>query len=96
MVLSLCYHDFLPQVTQVLGEIDEDLGYLMERLEEPKLRGLNLMIVSDHGFADLAEPLYLEDCIDSSKYRLVDNNPVMSIWPHDTGERCVISIIAAA
>lgn len=63
--------------------IDNDIAYLIAQLARLKMADTNLLIVSDHGFAETSGNVYLEDCIDNTThpYLLVDNHPMMNIWP---------------
>src|SRR5690625_4118915 len=75
-----------PEVSAKVLEADEWMGYLMQRLEETGLRGsLNLMVVSDHGMAELSHDrlIFLDDLIDLDRVRVIDRTPVAMIQPRE-------------
>ncbi|XP_067945694.1 bis(5'-adenosyl)-triphosphatase enpp4-like [Watersipora subatra] len=79
-------HKYGPKSDEVRAsvlEIDEGIAYLLDQLKSHKLQDVNIIVLSDHGFADVDGFVYLEDCIASDRYLLTDNTPVMHIWPID-------------
>lgn len=85
-------HRFGPRSSEVAAQVaaaDEWIGYLVRRLEEVGLwGGLNLIVVSDHGMAELSHDrlIFLDDLIDLERVRVVDRTPVALIQPSE-GER---------
>jgi len=52
------------QVNNSVRQIDTDFRYLLDRLHQKDLYDTtNMLIVSDHGFADINGQVYLDDCI---------------------------------
>lgn len=76
----------------MLKRIDKDIGYMMEELEERGMDDINVMIVSDHGFADVKGEVYLNECpgLDTELFNVTENNPVVFIWPYKKGERILL------
>lgn len=75
------------QVDAMLQQIDGDIGYLMEELERRDMHDINVMIVSDHGFADVDEDVvYLDQCpgLNTSMFSVTENDPVIFVWPRST------------
>ena len=69
-----------------IQELDTDIQYLLDELKEHSLSDVNLIILSDHGFASVNGTVFLEDCITTDTYNLTDNSPMMNIWPVDNSE----------
>jgi ectonucleotide pyrophosphatase/phosphodiesterase family protein 5 len=82
-------HKFGPdsqQVTDKIAELDEVVGYLLERLEEEDmLENTNVIIVSDHGFTTTSKDqvINLDDYISQDSYKMFSTTPVASILPND-------------
>ncbi|KAI8912733.1 alkaline-phosphatase-like protein [Gorgonomyces haynaldii] len=73
------------QVNQTLTEVDLYLGKLFAGLKSRKMMDrTNIIIVSDHGMT-LVDPfnkvLFLSDYIDMRGLRVVENGPLLSIYP---------------
>ncbi|KAM3930511.1 bis(5'-adenosyl)-triphosphatase ENPP4 isoform 1-T4 [Leptodactylus fuscus] len=71
-------------MTEVLDDVDKDIGYLVAKLKESKLWDtVNVIITSDHGMASCSEKrvIVLDDCIGREKYKWVDSTPVTAILP---------------
>ena len=83
-------HKFGVFSREYLHEIElidkEVVGYLLKRLRHFKLLDeVNLLIVTDHGFANVSEAsqIYLDDYIDPSLYVLSQAGTAAHIWPFD-------------
>jgi len=75
------------QVNNSVRQIDTDFRYLLDRLHQKDLYDTtNMLIVSDHGFADINGQVYLDDCIKNiSEYIVINNSPIVGIWPTNEG-----------
>ncbi len=74
-------------------EVDEQLGYLLSELERvEKAESLNMIIVSDHGMAEVSEEkvILLDQIIDLERVDVVDWNPVAMINPENETDKEVI------
>lgn len=73
------------QINEMLEAIDADIGYLMEELVQRKMADINVMIVSDHGFADVNGSVFLDECasLNTTLFNVTENDPVIFIWPYD-------------
>ena len=70
------------EVVQAIQEADSLMGYLIEEMKDKGLWGnTNLMIVSDHGMADVSRErlIVLDDYIDMEDVELVSFSPVMML-----------------
>jgi predicted AlkP superfamily pyrophosphatase or phosphodiesterase len=80
-------HEFgpnAPETDSAIARVDSAVGALMSGLEERGLTGrVNLVVVSDHGMAELQpeQVLYLDDFIDTASVELVELGPVVSLLP---------------
>jgi predicted AlkP superfamily pyrophosphatase or phosphodiesterase len=75
-----------PEITAALRLVDSALERLVSGLESRSALGkVNLMIVSDHGMSDTSPSrvIYLDDYIDVSKVKIVENGPLLMIYPQD-------------
>lgn len=80
--------DSSAQVAEAIHTVDSALGRLLDGISTLGLMDrLNLIVVSDHGMAATspARVIFLDDYLDLDKVRIVDWDPVLSIWP-DVGE----------
>jgi len=78
-----------PEVDRAVMETDSLLGYLWDKIDEVGLRNrLNVIIVSDHGMAELSEEkvIFLDDMIDLENFEAIDWSPVAMLKP-DEGMR---------
>ncbi|XP_073682818.1 bis(5'-adenosyl)-triphosphatase enpp4 [Garra rufa] len=76
--------DNTKEMTRVLKEVDDYIGYLMEQLNKTGLWGkINVIITSDHGMTQCSQDrlIVLDNCISSSSYVVVDLTPVAAIIP---------------
>ncbi len=74
------------EVNNMVEETDQWIGYLLERMQETGLEErLNLIIVSDHGMAELSDErlIFLDDLIDMENVDIVDWTPVAMIRPEE-------------
>ena len=88
-----CGHIFGPESDQMLEqliELDKDIGYLLQKLEEKDiLDDVNLIITSDHGMTntptDEEHKINLDKYIDLMSYDVDSVNPVATIRPKSHG-----------
>jgi predicted AlkP superfamily pyrophosphatase or phosphodiesterase len=74
------------EVDEAVVEMDKLLGYLIEQIDEIGLSDqLNIILVSDHGMADLSEDkiIFLDDIIDLDDVYVMDWSPVALIQPDE-------------
>ena len=77
------------EVDRAVMNADSLLGYLWEKVDEAGLRDqLNVIVVSDHGMAELSEEkvIFLDDLIDLDSVEMIDWSPVAMLRP-DEGMR---------
>lgn len=75
-----------PEVDEAVEEMDGLLGYLFEKIDEIGLTDqLNIIVVSDHGMAELSEDkvIFLDDIIDLDTVDIIDWTPVAMIRPDE-------------
>ena len=78
-----------PEVDRAVVNADSLLGYLWEKVDEAGLRDqLNVIVVSDHGMAELSEEkvIFLDNLIDLDSVEMIDWSPVAMLRP-DEGMR---------
>ncbi|KAG8445764.1 hypothetical protein GDO86_010523 [Hymenochirus boettgeri] len=76
--------DDLKNMSIVLSEIDNNIGFLMSELKRFNLWDtVNVIITSDHGMAQCSPDrvITLDNCIDPGNYTLVDVNPIAALIP---------------
>ncbi|KAG8445766.1 hypothetical protein GDO86_010523 [Hymenochirus boettgeri] len=81
--------DDLKNMSIVLSEIDNNIGFLMSELKRFNLWDtVNVIITSDHGMAQCSPDrvITLDNCIDPGNYTLVDVNPIAALIPLTEGE----------
>lgn len=76
------------QVRKAILEMDETIGYLLGEIsnDEKLQQNLNLMIMSDHGMAQLDSEKIIEvgsDYLDMSLVEIAENWPNLFLWPHN-------------
>ena len=76
---------YSPEMTKMVRECDEHLGYLLDQIEKhDKLRNdLHLIVVSDHGMEQIngtEHPMYLDHYVDMDRIRAFGTPSVMSIF----------------
>lgn len=77
------------RVAEAIRTVDAVLGRLVEGLAaQGQLDRVNLLVVSDHGMAPTSPQrvIFLDDYLDPDKVRIMDWNPVLSIWA-EPGEK---------
>jgi len=75
-----------PQVTGMIGGLDEVMGYLLQKLKETGLLDkMNIIVLSDHGFTSTPAEnvINLDDYIDTSVITVSDQSPIAFIWPSE-------------
>lgn len=75
-----------PEVDRAVMEADSLLGYLWDEIDSHGLREqLNVIVVSDHGMAELSEEkvIFLDDMIDLDSVEMIDWSPVAMIKPDE-------------
>ncbi|TVR19838.1 MAG: alkaline phosphatase family protein [Balneolaceae bacterium] len=75
-----------PEVDEAVKEMDELLGYLLEGIYEIGLSDkLNIILVSDHGMAELSDEkvIFLDEIINLEDVDMVDWSPVAMIKPDE-------------
>jgi predicted AlkP superfamily pyrophosphatase or phosphodiesterase len=75
-----------PEVDEAVHEMDELLGYLLDKMDENGLaETLNLILVSDHGMTELSEErvIFLEEIISLDDVDVVDWTPVALLRPEE-------------
>ncbi|KAK3103129.1 hypothetical protein FSP39_016717 [Pinctada imbricata] len=73
------------QVTDMIGDLDGVLGYLLQRLNETNLLDeVDIIITSDHGMAETPKNkvIDLDHFIDKYSYRFFSGNPIGNILPN--------------
>jgi predicted AlkP superfamily pyrophosphatase or phosphodiesterase len=74
------------EVDQAVMNADSLIGYLWEKIDEIGLREhLNVILVSDHGMAELSEEkvIFLDDLVDMDSFEMIDVNPVAMLKPNE-------------
>lgn len=70
------------EVFKKIVELDDNMNYLLKKLEETKLlHQLNVIFTSDHGMEDVNKVIYLSDHVNSSLFISHGGTPVKHIWP---------------
>ncbi len=85
-----------PEVDEAVVEADNLIGYLLEQMEEKGLTGLlNVLIVSDHGMAELSEDkiIFLDELIDLDDVSVIDWNPVAMLQPAEGRKEAVYNTL---
>ena len=80
------YGQASPEVDEAVMEMDQLLGYLIEQIDEIGLSDqLNIILVSDHGMADLSDDkiIFLDEIIDLNDVTVIDWSPVALIKPEE-------------
>ncbi|KAM4522066.1 ectonucleotide pyrophosphatase/phosphodiesterase family member 5 isoform 2-T2 [Odontesthes bonariensis] len=75
-----------PLMDEVIADIDEKLGFLMNELKKAGLyEKVNLIVTSDHGMAQLSPEkiIELDEYVDRDLYTWVDKSPVVGILPKE-------------
>ncbi len=75
-----------PEVDDAVQEMDELLGYILDQADEIGMSNqLNIILVSDHGMAELSDDkvIFLDEIIDLEVVDMVDWTPVAMIKPDE-------------
>lgn len=83
------YGPYSEEIDQQVTEADGWIGYLLQQMEQHGVSDkLNIIIVSDHGMAELSEErvIFLDDKIDPGDVDMIDWSPVAMIRP-DEGKK---------
>ena len=86
-----------PETRAAIREVDRAVGRLLAGLEARGLLGrVNLVIVSDHGMADVSRDrvVFLDDFVDPASVRVIDPSPLASILPEPGDEDRVYEALA--
>jgi len=72
-------------MTATVRQCDEDLGYLLDKIDSNKKlrKNLHLIVTSDHGMEQINgtnNPLYIEKYFDGTKVKAFGIPPVMNIF----------------
>ncbi|KAH9504402.1 Ectonucleotide pyrophosphatase/phosphodiesterase member 5 [Bulinus truncatus] len=80
-------HQFGPdskEVTDIIEELDDVVGYLLKRLNETNLlQNMNIIMTSDHGFTNTPydKVISLDKYVSETSYNMSSVTPVALIWP---------------
>lgn len=77
-----------PNVTAMIKELDDVVGYLLSKLDKADLlEDMNIIITSDHGFSATSSELVinLDDYVSPESYRIFSSSPVAAILPLNDG-----------
>lgn len=80
------------EMGKALKEVDDNVGLLMEQLQQAGLWGrVNVILTSDHGMAQCSPDrlIRLDTCVSRTEYMVVDLTPVAAIIPHNS--KCHLS-----
>tara|TARA_B100000315_G_scaffold260939_1_gene328072 strand:+ start:3015 stop:4256 length:1242 start_codon:yes stop_codon:yes gene_type:complete len=95
-------HDYGPdavEMAEVIEEIDESMGALLDSLEVRNLKDkINIIVVSDHGMTELSRErvVFLDDYINLDDVLFVDYSPVAALRPNDEMEDSIyLSLVNA-
>jgi predicted AlkP superfamily pyrophosphatase or phosphodiesterase len=86
-----------PETQAAIREVDRAVGRLLAGLDARGLLGkLNIVIVSDHGMADVARDrvIFLDDYLDLASVQIIDPSPLASIRPEPGDEDRVYEALA--
>ncbi|KAL2099161.1 hypothetical protein ACEWY4_005641 [Coilia grayii] len=79
--------DNTAEMSKALREVDDNIGLLMEQLQQAGLWGrINIILTSDHGMAQCSQErlIKLDSCISRTEYLVVDLTPVAAIIPQNS------------
>ena len=88
-----------PETDSAIARVDSAVGALLAGIEQRKLGGqVNLVIVSDHGMAEVAPErlIYLDDYVDSASADVVELGTVVSLSPRPGVEEPVYRRLSRA
>jgi predicted AlkP superfamily pyrophosphatase or phosphodiesterase len=77
-------HDFgpnSPETDSAIARVDSAVGALLEGLRQRGLARVNVIVVSDHGMAEIrpGQLIHLDDYVDTTMVDVVDLGPVISL-----------------
>jgi predicted AlkP superfamily pyrophosphatase or phosphodiesterase len=85
-----------PETDSAIARVDSAVGALMDGVEQRGLtKKVNLIVVSDHGMAEVAPDhvIHLEQLIDTAAVNLVDQGPIVSLFPKsDRGDEIIAQL----
>lgn len=72
-----------PEALTAAAVVDSSVGRLLQELASRSLDHVNIIVVSDHGMAQLSQDrvIFLDDYVDPSTMRVADWSPVLALWP---------------
>lgn len=82
--------DNVTEMTKVLKEVDDNIGFLMQQLKSKGLWDkINVIVTSDHGMTQCSPDrlIQLDKCLNASTYTLVDETPVAAVLPRTSEYR---------
>jgi len=82
-----------PQVGQAANVIDSAIGQLFDHLNKTgKFNSTNVIILADHGMTSLSTSrmVFIDECVDVSKIRIVDMSPNCYIIPHNLSDTAAL------
>ena len=83
-------------INVAIQECDARIGQLIAGLEQRNLFDeVNIMIVSDHGMAQLSQErlIFLDDYLDPTNLRIPNLSPVMDIWCEESDVDSIFNLI---
>ena len=88
-----------PRIAEAVRTVDSVVGRLLEGLATSKVAGrVNLLVVSDHGMAPTSPErvIFLDDYLDTDQVRILDWDPLLSMWPEPAQVDQVYGALAGA
>jgi predicted AlkP superfamily pyrophosphatase or phosphodiesterase len=85
-----------PSINFAIQECDTRIGQLIDGLEKRNLFDkVNIMIVSDHGMAQLSQErlIFLDDYLDPTNLKIPNWSPVMEIWCEESELDSIFNLI---
>lgn len=82
-----------PLMEKVIGDVDQNLGYLVSELKRANLWDtVNVIVTSDHGMAQCSRDriIELDLYVDRELYRMIDHSPTVALLPEEGG-KCSLS-----
>jgi predicted AlkP superfamily pyrophosphatase or phosphodiesterase len=73
-------------VNQALGEVDAEIGQLLDGLKQRGLAGkVDLIIVADHGMAPIGHTIFIDDIVPAAEIKVVTDGAMMGLVPATPG-----------
>lgn len=87
-----------PETAAAAARVDSTIGYLLDGLAARHLLDVNVIVVSDHGMAQLSPDrvIFLDDFIDPEATHVADWNPVLAIWPDSAQAGAIVEALSGA